>query len=147
MALTTGRDCKAYVDDTGEVGDGTWVLLDEIRDVSTTRTANTAESQRRGRRHVGEGQTSLVVSVSFSIERDRSASWYDVMRTAWENGTSTGFAFMDGAIATSGVEGTQMDSLVKVFSEPEPLDDVSTIDVEIVYHMNGTLEPTHTTIA
>jgi translation elongation factor P/translation initiation factor 5A len=147
MGLDTGRDCKAYVDDTGAASAGTWDEIEEARDVSRSESNNTAESQRRGSVHVKQLATGQVTSVSFSFERDRSSAVYDRIRAAYKARTPTGFAFMDGAIATSGTKGMQLDALVTTFNENEPLDDVATVDVELAPHADGALDPTDVTVA
>lgn len=144
---TTGKTCKAYIDDTGEVGDGTWVELAHGIDVNWNESYEEIEIDDRSVTDDGVLTTTKSTEITFELNRRRDAAYWTDLESAFDNKTPIGFAMMDGAIATSGVKGRQLDAVVTEFSETEPLNGVATASVKLRTHANGTLKSTRVTVA
>jgi hypothetical protein len=121
-----GFEAKCYYDATG-AGQGTWVELTIVKDLSLNQEADEAEATIRG----DDGEKSWLQglkdrSIEIVCGYLTSDAGYQALRDAWNNNTPIGLAFMDGDIATIGSEGYQADFVVTGFNRSENLSEPMT---------------------
>jgi len=139
MAHVLGMNCKLYVDEDG-VGVGTWVLAENVKDV--TLTLETAEADVTTRANDGWRATVATLkeaTIECEMQWDTADTIFTAIQTAFLTNATIGVAAMDGLITTPGSQGLVADMAVVSFSRSEPLEEAATVSV--------TLKPTYSTTA
>lgn len=139
MSLVLGMDAKLYYDESG-VDVGTWVLIDNVKDVTLNLEDGEADVTTRG----NDGWKATVgtlkdASVDFEMVWDTSDAAFTAIKDAFINKTTIGIAVMDGLIDTNGSQGLTANCRVTSFSRSEPLEEAITVNV--------TMKPTYSTTA
>lgn len=142
MSFQIGLDAKFYVgsSDIGDVGN-TWTEVPEVEEI--TLNLETAEAEIKNRASdwvkilLGQKNASIDVTITY----DKTDTEYDALRDAWLNKTDIAVAVMDGAIATSGNEGLQIDAKVTSFTRNEPLEEGLTINLTLRPSAESANEP------
>lgn len=128
----TGHRMKAYIN-TGTRGTPTYVEVSEIADLSISDfSRGMAELKRRANDFTKNLPTLMnSIAVEFRLHFGLGRTVYDLIRAAHLAGTPLAWAFMNGAIATSGHQGLTMPALVEQFPWDQALENVSGHDVRV----------------
>lgn len=120
--MTVGLDMKLYYDTAG-AGNGTWVELDIVGDVSVADSFNKATRKIRKnkvqRTVLGQRVHGLTVPVTY-IKGDPG---WNALKTAYDAGDIIGMAAMSEEIINSGAEGVQGDYYITDFPSDQPLEE------------------------
>jgi len=140
-----GTDCLGYYNSATYITP-TWVEIGDLGDLSLPAEWGEAEVKRRGVADVEVLPTKVTRSADFTLVRKKGDAVLVALRAAFTGKTATEFAFMDGAIATSGNKGLRMTCIIVKFSEGEGLEDTVTIDVTVKPTPNADAQPAEYTV-
>lgn len=145
MGVRAGLDCVLYRN-TGTWASPTWNEISITKDATLGLEKGKHSAAARLSRWQQNWFGLKSGPISFNILADPAVDDYDALQDGFLNDTVIGFAFANGAIATSGTRYFKAEYGVFGFSQGQPLEDVETVDVEIdlVYSANA---PTKTTVA
>jgi len=148
MTTKTGLDGKLYVSaTTHETGGITWSELDLLEQLG--HEDSRAEATFRNRRSViarssaGTREIAYVVTCTYHS----TDAVVELLRDAYENGTTIALAVMDDDITTVGTKGNYLDVEVFTDQKPEDLDEFDSIEFKLKPSGRSTFEPTRVTIA
>lgn len=137
----TGADCYMYYESTQTGSGTTWVLIDEVGDVSFNAGLNVAEMKRRSTRYT-KNIASLYDSFTaeFTLIHGLNATVFDALRAAFFARTIYEYAFMDGLDGTAASEGFRCPMIITQFPFNQPLEDVAghQIQLSIAYMLAST---------
>jgi hypothetical protein len=128
----TGHKMKAYIN-AGTHAVPVWTELREIGDLNIVDLSrNLAELKRRGREFTKNLPAMIgTIAVEFTLHFGIGRTVYDMLREAFFDGTVYEFAFMNGNIATNGMQGLTNQMLVENFPWNQALEEVSGHDVRL----------------
>ncbi len=144
MANQVGQTCKFYRN-TGTFASPTWVEINNVQNlkIGSSRTKAAAPTRASIYNKSLVGQLDLVIS--FQMPRDVSDTDFTTLRTAFLAGTTVGFAYAAGAIATPTTRYVKLECKIVKMDEDEPLDAACMVDVELVVAADSTNDPTEAT--
>ena len=123
MTTKIGKDAKFYVDAAGNSIGGTpvWTELDIVEEATSNNDRDQAEVKNRS-----SDETKVLLghknrTVEVTVTHTPGNAGYEALRDAYEDGDDIAVAVYDGAIATVGSEGLQMDAKVVAMNRNEPL--------------------------
>jgi len=118
---------------TGSHASPTWVIIDEIGDVSIPDLKRGVAELKRRANEFAKNLASLiqVIALEFRFHHGLDATGFTVLRNMFFNGTVLEFACMDGDIAEEGSEGLILPALLEDFPWDQPLEDVSGHDIRL----------------
>lgn len=119
-----GRLHKLYVDADGAIdgNNAVWVEYGKIQGASRTGQRDVAEVKER------DEEDTLVMlghknrEISLTVTKRPGNNTYDLLQTAFEDGSKIGIAMMTGNINNSGEQGYQAEMYVTGFDDPEEND-------------------------
>lgn len=117
-----GRLHKFYVDADGDIAIPTWVEYGEIQGASRTGQRDVAEVKERG---IDETLVMLGHKnreISLPITKRPGNANFDILQTAYEDGSKVGVAMMTGEITTVGEQGYQAEMYVTGFDDDQAHD-------------------------
>lgn len=134
---TTGHKMKAYVN-TGTHAVPVWLEIGEIGDLNIADlTRSIAELKRRANGFT-KGLASLInmIKADFRLHFGLGRTAYDIIRASFFSGQPYEWAFMNGAIGTSGHQGLTMPAITESFPMDQGLENVAGHDVSLcaAYH-------------
>jgi hypothetical protein len=127
-----GMDGKLYYNTSGVAGSGSWVELDNAKNV--TSNLESAEADVTTRNNNGWRASTATLkdaSVEFEMVWDPSDAGFTAIKNAYLNGTTIGIMALDGSSATSGSQGPKFDGRVMSFSRSEDLEEAMMVSVTI----------------
>jgi hypothetical protein len=135
MPVGTGTNMKLYYN-TASTGTPTWVLVDEIGDVTMTNfSRGSAELKRRGKKFIKSIPTLISpAEIQFSFIHGLGATAFAFILAEFLAGTVKEWAMMDGLITgggSSGNQGLRLPAFVMDFPWNQPLEDVSQHDIKL----------------
>lgn len=132
-----GQTFKLYVDTAG-VGNGTWALVGDVELVEEDPQKNTGVVKNRDFGYEVEIGGQKTFRGVLRLTYNPGDTNLEALRDAYLDDSPIGIAIMNGAIATIGSEGWQLDALVKTFPRTQEIDNASSVTFEIVPHALGT---------
>ena len=128
MSIKLGMDAKLYYKVGGQSGGGSWIELDNAKDVTLSLEAGEADVTTRAnagwRATVG---TLKEASVEFEMVWDTADAGFTAIKNAFFNKEPIGLQVLDG----EGGQGLQADFSVTNFSRNEPLEEGITVSVTV----------------
>jgi len=140
MSFVIGMDGNIYYNTSGVAGSGSWVLLDDVTDVTTN--LETAEADVTTRSNNGWTATAATLkdaSIEFEMVWAPGDTGFEAIKDAYMAGDVIGIAAYDGLIGDSGSQGLKADMNVMSFTRTEPLTEAMKVSV--------TLKPTFSATA
>ena len=132
---------------TATYGSPTWVLVEAIRDLTTTLQKATADFSTRG---TGKWRAKRGALRDFDVEFEMVADYADVdfvaLQDAFLNDTQLDLMLLNGTSATSGAKGWRIQAEVLKFSGKEPLEGAVMVDVGMSVCYDPDHPPTQVTI-
>lgn len=148
MPKKTGVKCKLYIDDTGGVGDGSWVEIGLVTDtVEITQTKEEVEASDRSSDHNQYLSGQKEDGVEATLIDDPTHPGVIRLKAAYAADQYVGVAAADGDIAVSGTIAFQMDCEVLELSRSEPLKDKVTRSLNLKRSANSAFVPGESTTA
>ena len=133
MAVVRGKDFKLYRNtDSPYDNIPTWVLVNNIRDVTRNMEKDLADASIRGSSFHLQVATLKNFSVDFQMVYDPADVDLIAFEAAYYSDADVEFLILDGVIGTAGSKGMRFQGQVSKFSVNEALADVGLIDVSIV---------------
>lgn len=118
-----GLDCKLYRN-TGTYGSPTWVLIENVKDVTLSLTKSSADVTTRNnggwRAEIGALKEG---SIEFDSVWDTTDADFAVILAAWVANTTVEFLVLDGLLATAGSQGLRASCQVMECTRTEPLEE------------------------
>ncbi len=139
MAHLLGLNAKLYRN-TGTYGSPTWVLVDNVKDLSINKEKGEADvTTRANNGWEATAATLKSATIEWDMVYDPADADYTAIETAWEDGSAIEFAFMDGLITVAGTKGYRMTCAVFGFSRDEALTEAVMVNVSVkpTYAANG----------
>lgn len=142
----TGHRMKAYVN-TGMHATPVWLEVGEIGDLSIPDMTRALAPLTRRANDFTKNLASHInsIAVEFRLHFGLGRTAYDIIRAAYFNGDTYEWAFMNGAIATSGHQGLTLPMIVENFPWDQGLENASGHDVRLAvgYHeeAHGEVDP------
>lgn len=127
----TGRELKTYYN-TATPTTPTWVEVVRIADESVDFDKDAAEIKNRESQWKRDRGNFNALTGSFTYHETKNAAdtVFDALWDSYLNGTISEWAFMDGAIATSGNKGFRAGIEIMKMNKKRELDNISEWDVE-----------------
>lgn len=122
-----------FYKNTGSVATPTWLLIDEIGDLSISDfTRALAELKRRANQFT-KNLPALIqsISVEFRLHHGMDPTTFTDLVSDFLEATAAEYAVMDGPIADAGSQGLRCPYLLESFPWDQPLEDVSGHDIKL----------------
>lgn len=136
MALKLGMEAELLYKVGGQDAGGSWIAIDNVRDVTLNLEASEADVTTRG----NDGWRAIVAAlkdatVEFEMVWDTADAAFTAIQEAFIDNDIIGFQVLD----ETGGQGLQADFMISNFSRSEPLEEAQTVSV--------TARPTYSTTA
>lgn len=118
--MSLGITSKFYVN-TATYGAPTWTIVDLVSDLKIGAKWNEGESSVRRTRVQTMEPTNLALELTGKIRKNISNQAYDVIRSAYLEGTLVDVLVLDGPVTTNTSEGVRFEGCVFDMSEDQGL--------------------------
>jgi hypothetical protein len=133
MAVVRGKDFKLYRNsDSPYDNSPTWVLVDNVKDLTRTVEKALADASVRGSSFRQQVGTMKDLSLEFQMVYDPTDAALTAFEGAFYSDANVEMLVLDGLIATAGSKGLRFMAQVTNFSVNEALEDVGLVDVTLV---------------
>jgi len=132
------RQSVFYIDDTGAVGDGTYVAVTATISSDTQIERETVEEKCRGEEWVAESAGHLKASITAELKFSKSSTVLQQFVTAMTAGTIIGIMDCTADRTVTGNQGLEMNALVKQLGMPKADGDYVKYNVTCVPHADNT---------
>lgn len=140
----TGHDCFLYYN-TGNHNTPTWVLIDDVGDVSKSQEYALREFKSRASRWVANLPTTESASLEVLLKHDINATVFDALEGFYTNRTVTEYFVADGLSNTNGTKGFRFGGIISSWPEDQNLEDDVEHSITIVpgyfSEANARIEP------
>ena len=130
MAEQIGLDMLLYRN-TGTNGSPTWVLIENVGDLTGPDSMDKIELPRRKTaiKQYEPGQRDI--SFEWDMIKDETDTQFTALRTAYAAKTLTEFAFANGPIATAGTKYFRVECKIFEFARTEPINGANAYHVVV----------------
>lgn len=133
MAAVLGKDFKLYRNsDDPYDSSPTWVEVTNVRDFSRTNKKTLADLSTRATSYKQQKGTMKELTLKWGMVYNPADAGMTAFEDAYHDGDLVEVLVLDGSIQTAGSAGIRFMAEVSDFSDDENLEDVGTVNIEVV---------------
>ena len=133
MSAVRGKDFKLYRNsDSPYDNSPTWVEMDNAKDVTRTLEKALADASTRASTFRQQVSTLLDLTIAWQMVYNDTDTHLQAFEDAFYDETPVEMLALDGSINTAGSRGIRFMAQISKFTINEALEDVGTVDIEVV---------------